>query len=173
MERKIPRRPRSLGNVMCSCGKQDAGGEGQKAAVAGRGRVLRLQILAKGPGLGCRISPHDTFLSLISNDHDYQCLNATFLVDTRSISEYVGIYRGMSKSIVQRGKEGVREALARSVASGQRSSFLLLTGRRADRQQGGGRGEDEEERRGEGGRAHSIEPRGHAQLNCTLRAKEI
>ena len=158
---------------MCSCGKQDAGGEGQKAAVAGRGRVLRLQILAKGPGLGCRISPHDTFLSLISNDHDYQCLNATFLVDTRSISEYVGIYRGMSKSIVQRGKEGVREALARSVASGQRSSFLLLTGRRADRQQGGGRGEDEEERRGEGGRAHSIEPRGHAQLNCTLRAKEI
>ena len=160
---------------MCSCGKQDAGGEGQKAAVAGRGRVLRLQILAKGPGLGCRISPHDTFLSLISNDHDYQCLNATFLVDTRSISEYVGIYRGMSKSIVQRGKEGVREALARSVASGQRSSFLLLTGGRAGRQQGGGggRGEDEEERRGEGGRAHSIEPRGHAQLNCTLRAKEI
>ena len=45
----------------------------------------------------------------------------------------------------------------------------------AGRQQGGGggRGEDEEERRGEGGRAHSIEPRGHAQLNCTLRAKEI
>ena len=37
----------------------------------------------------------------------------------------------MSKSIVQRGKEGVREALARSVASGQRSSFLLLTGRQA------------------------------------------
>ena len=42
----------------------------------------------------------------------------------------------MSKSIVQRGKEGVREALARSVASGQRSSFLLLTGGQAGRQAG-------------------------------------
>ena len=57
----------------------------------------------------------------------------------------------MSKSIVQRGKEGVREALARSVASGQRSSFLLLTGGRAGSQAVGRAAAGEERmRRSEG-----------------------
>ena len=57
----------------------------------------------------------------------------------------------MSKSIVQRGKEGVREALARSVASGQRSSFLLLTGGQACSQAAGRAAAGEERmRRSEG-----------------------